>query len=101
MHSKTVLLYKVTIPYETLLSIIEKSQHFITDIPFPEKALQLLDDTTVYTVQTLKKDIVLPETVDVVLTRKTHVPTTLSQGLKDQLLLLETHLSSILNLPIK
>lgn len=86
--------YNVTIPYETLLAIIEKSQHFITDIPFPEKALQLLDDTTVYTVQTLKKEIVLPETVDVVLTQKTHVPTTLSQGLKDQLLLLETHLSS-------
>lgn len=85
--------YKVYIPYETLVAIIEKSEHFITDIPFPEKALKLLDDTCVYTIQSLKKNVVLPATVDTVLTQKTHVPTTLSAQLKDKLLQLESILA--------
>lgn len=81
--------YKVTIPFETLLAIIDKSNFFITNIPFPEKSLQLLDNVCVYTVQTLKKDRVMPEVVDTVLTNKTHVPTKLTDQIKDKLIHLE------------
>lgn len=81
--------YHVTIPYESLLAIIDKSNFFITNIPFPEKALQLLDNVCVYTVQTLKKNVVLPDTVDIVLTNRTHIPTTLTDQIKTKLLHLE------------
>ncbi len=86
--------YHVTIPYETILATIDKSNFFITNIPFPEKALQLLDNVCVYTVQTLKKDIVLPEIVDIVLTNRTHVPTRLTDQIKDKLLHLESLMES-------
>lgn len=81
--------YKVTIPYETVVAAIEKSNFYITAIPFPEKSLQLLDWICVYTVQTLKKNVVTPDVVDMVITGRTHVPTTLSQQIKDKLLHME------------
>ncbi|OGK52362.1 hypothetical protein A2966_01690 [Candidatus Roizmanbacteria bacterium RIFCSPLOWO2_01_FULL_41_22] len=84
--------YQVTIPYETLSSVVDKSGFFITNIPFPEKAFQLLDTTCAYTVQMMKKNVVLPQYVDTILTQRTHVPTILSQNLKDKLLQLENSL---------
>ncbi len=81
--------YKVTIPYETVIASIEKSNFYITAIPFPEKSLQLLDWICVYTVQTLKKDVVTPDVVDTVITGRTHVPTTLSGEIKKKLLHME------------
>ena len=40
--------YSVTIPYETASAIIEKSEFYITNIPFPEKAIELLDQTAAH-----------------------------------------------------
>lgn len=82
--------YKITIPYETILAIIDKSHYYITTVPFPEKALQLLDWTSVYAVQTLKRDIVTPDLVDAVIANRTNVPTTLSDDIKRKLLNMET-----------
>ncbi|MCA9372372.1 ATP-dependent Clp protease ATP-binding subunit [Candidatus Woesebacteria bacterium] len=84
--------YSVTIPFETLRAVIEKSAYYITTIPFPEKAFQLLDSVCAYTVQTVKKNVVLPEYVDTVLSAKTHTPTTIDGALKEKLLNLETSL---------
>lgn len=81
--------YKLTIPYETLLSVVDKSNYYITTIPFPEKALQLLDWTCVYTLQTLKKKVVVPAYIDQVITSRTNVPTTLSDKVKQSLLHME------------
>lgn len=81
--------YKIIIPFETILAVIDKSNFFITNIPFPEKALQLLDSICVYTTQTLKKNVAVPQTVDIVLTNRTHVPTTLTDKVKEKLLHLE------------
>ncbi len=86
--------YKITIPYETIVTIIDKSNFFITNIPFPEKALQLLDSVCIYTTQTLKQKKAMPATVDIVLTNRTHVPTTLTDKTKDKLLNLETLLQT-------
>lgn len=86
--------YRLYLPYETLQAAMEKSDFFITDIPFPEKAFQLLDNACVYTLQTLKKRIVMPETIDKVLTDKTHVPTTMNDQIKSDLLNLEQLLSA-------
>lgn len=101
-HAKYILLdrvlwfekrYKLIIPYEIIDLVIEKGDFYLTSVPFPEKALQLMDSVCVYTQQTAKATKVLPEYVDTVLTNKTHTPTTLSDNLKIKLLHLEELLS--------
>lgn len=86
--------YNIRIPYETLDTIVTKSQYYITSIPFPEKAIKLLDNCCVYTVQTLKQRLVTPAIVDDVLTEETHVPTHLTDLMKQKLLQLELLLGS-------
>jgi ATP-dependent Clp protease ATP-binding subunit ClpC len=87
------------IPYETIKEIIEKSSFYITDIPFPEKAIVLVDEVCVYVSQKTPSrtsevnKLVAPESVDTVLTQKTHIPVSLDQSLKDKLLRLEQLLS--------
>jgi ATP-dependent Clp protease ATP-binding subunit ClpA len=84
--------HSVVIPYETIHSIIEKSSFFITHIPFPEKAIHLLDSVCAYAKQR-NQTIVKPEFVDTVLSELTHVPMTLSGQMKEKLLQLELLLS--------
>ncbi|PIV10816.1 hypothetical protein COY13_00980 [Candidatus Roizmanbacteria bacterium CG_4_10_14_0_2_um_filter_36_35] len=43
--------HKVYLPYETLVEVIEKSEFYMTYIPFPEKAVDLLDTACVYVKQ--------------------------------------------------
>lgn len=84
------LLYNVFIPYETIKEVVEKSEFYLTSIPFPEKAVDLLDSACVYA----KQKIVTPEIINIVLTEKTHIPTTISKQIKEKLLNLETLLFS-------
>lgn len=93
--------YHVYIPYETLLEIVDKSQFYITYIPFPEKAIELLDSTCVFTKKNDKKiafknyyPIVTLENVNYVLAEKTHIPTIIDKQLKEKLVNLETLLKS-------
>lgn len=81
----------VTIPYETLVTVIEKSEFYLTYIPFPEKAVDLLDASCVY-VKSKMQSVVTPEDVDMVLTEKTHIPTMVTQDMKEKLLNLEGRL---------
>lgn len=81
--------YRVYIPYETLTAAVDKSDFYVTSLPFPEKAMQLLDNACVYATQTQKKYVVLPQVIDIILTEKTHVPTSLTGDMKDKLLKLE------------
>lgn len=85
--------YQVTIPYETVKNLIDKSDFFITYIPFPEKAIVLLDSICVYCKEK-KLPQVNPELVDKILTEKTHIPTRLTDQLKEKLVNLESLLSS-------
>lgn len=84
--------YKLHIPFETLHAVIEKSDFFISNIPFPEKGLQLLDACCVYANEKQKKKVLLPDVVDIVLTEKTHTPTTLNADMKQKLLNMEVEL---------
>jgi ATP-dependent Clp protease ATP-binding subunit ClpA len=86
-------LYNVYIPYETISEIIEKSEFYLTTIPFPEKAVDLLDTACVYSNQNHKSTIT-PEIINTVLTEKTHIPTTITKQIKEKLLNLETLLFS-------
>jgi len=82
--------YKVIIPYETVKEVIEKSEFYLTSIPFPEKAVDLLDTACAYA----KQKIITPEMINQVLTEKTHIPTTISKQMKEKLLNLEDLLFS-------
>lgn len=81
--------HQVVIPYETIKTAIEKSEFYITEIPFPEKAIELLDLACSYANNIKKIVLVLPEYIDAVLTEKTHIPTTLTFPMKEKLLNLE------------
>ena len=87
--------YNLIIPFETGKAVVEKSEFYITSIPFPEKAIELLDQTAshIYTQaqknSSAQKIIVTPECVDVVLTEKTHIPTSLTDAMRTKLLSLE------------
>lgn len=82
--------YKVFIPYETVKEVIEKSQFYLTYIPFPEKAVDLLDSACAF----VKQKYVTPKIINQVLTKKTHIPTTITKQMKEKLLNLETLLFS-------
>ncbi len=86
--------HHVNIAYETIKNIIEKSDFYITYIPFPEKAIDLLDNSCIYGQQVEKKTLITPEMVNKVLSDKTHVPTSLSTDMKEKLVSLETLLMS-------
>ena len=85
--------YTCTIPYETALAVIEKSEFYITAIPFPEKAIDLLDSTCSHVRTEKKSALISPEYVDSVLSEKTHIPTRLTDDMREKLLTLETLLS--------
>lgn len=95
-HHKFENRYQVTIPYETLQATIRQSSYFITTIPFPEKALQLLDDACVHVKNNQKNDrVVKPEVIDYVLGNKLHVPTVINDAMKQRLLDIEPALKAL------
>lgn len=80
--------YKVTIPYETLDAIIEKSDFYITNVPFPEKAIQLLDTACAAAVQN-RAAVITPDFISSLITEKTHAPTSINAATKTMLLGIE------------
>lgn len=85
--------YKLTIPFETAETIIEKSEFYITNVPFPEKAIELLETTCSFAAQQ-HKETLLPEDVNNILTQLTHSPTKLDQKTKKILVDFEKILST-------
>jgi len=81
--------HDVFIPYETIKNTIEKSEFYVTYIPFPEKALDLLDSACVYAKKVAKNRLVSPDFVDKILSEKTHIKTSLTPEMKDKLVNLE------------
>lgn len=86
--------YQVIIPYEVLSTLIEKCDYYITVIPFPEKAVDLLDQACVYATQK-SKTVLTTEIIDQVITEKTHIPSTLTQNMKTKLLALQAELKTM------
>lgn len=89
--------FGLIIPYETLKETVDKSGFYITSIPFPEKAIELLDRSCVYANEILPNKsarVLAPEMVDIVLSEKTHIPVNLTENMKTKLLNLETFLSA-------
>lgn len=88
--------FHVVIPFDTIDAIVEKSESYITHIPFPEKAIELLDEACAFVNHTQAANIislVTPDVVDRVLAQKTHIPTKLTDATIVKLNTLETVLS--------
>lgn len=84
--------YNVFIPFETMKKIVELADRYIRDIPFPEKALRLLEEASVnYTGGKIK--IITPEDIEVLISKKVNIPIgEAGKEEKDKLLNLESFL---------
>lgn len=86
----------LSIAYETIVDTIDKSEFYITYIPFPEKAFHLLDASCSYFNQNNQPGkskiprILTPVIIDTVLSEKTHIPTRLTETMRKKLVDLET-----------
>ena len=64
----------VFISYPAMKSAIDYSERYLEDIPFPKKALDLLDEVVVHTAKKGGAKIVMPDDVAEIITKKTQVP---------------------------
>ena len=65
--------YKKFISYPALRDIVQSSAKYMPSTPFPEKAMNLLDEIMVYLSQT-KDKVLLPKHVATIISEKTQIP---------------------------
>ena len=65
--------HKILILYPSIREIVNLTGRYMPSLPFPKKALDILDEVVVY-VQTLKEKVVLPHHVSEVISNKTQIP---------------------------
>lgn len=83
--------YQLTIPYETVKETIMKSSFYITHIPFPEKAINLLD-IACNKARLRKLTLVQPDLINEIIAEKTKIPTQITPQFKEKLLNLNHYL---------
>lgn len=83
----------VHIVYEALRQAVYKTERYINSAPFPEKAIELLDDACLYAREHSPGGAVDAHIINTVLEQKTNVPTEVDQSMKTKLLHLEEQLS--------
>ena len=66
--------YNKFVTYPVLREIVSLSARYIADIPFPRKAIEVLDDVMVYSSRFPEKPVVIPEYVNKVISEKTQIP---------------------------
>jgi len=93
--------YQLTIPYETIVETVFKAQQFVGALPLPESAVNLLDEAASTLSIDKQSNILTPEHIDTYLEQKLHVPTRVTNQLKQKLLTLEKSLSQhIIDQPV-
>ncbi len=65
--------HKMLILYPTIREIVNLTGRYMPSLPFPKKALDILDEVVVY-VQTKREKVVLPHHVSEVISSKTQIP---------------------------
>ncbi len=65
--------YKMLILYPSIREIVNLTGRYMPSLPFPKKALDILDEAVVY-VQTLKGKIVMPHHIAELISKKTEIP---------------------------
>jgi ATP-dependent Clp protease ATP-binding subunit ClpC len=66
--------YKIFISYPALRQIIYLTERYFPSLPFPEKAIDILDAVTAYVAGATKDKIVLPKHIEKIITEKTEIP---------------------------
>ena len=66
--------YKRLISYPALREIISMSERYLPGFPFPEKAIEILDEVVVFVAAQTKDYVVLPSHVAKIITEKTQIP---------------------------
>jgi len=64
----------VLITYQSLIETIKDAGRFESEFPFPEKAIDLLDEAIVYLKTEKKESVLYPHHIQEFLSRKTHIP---------------------------
>jgi len=78
------------ITLQALKEVIKTADQYIADVPMPEKAIDLLEETAIYTSSSTADLFVLPKHVDLVVSQKTEIPVgELAAGEKEKLTNLE------------
>ena len=65
--------HKILILYPSIREIVNLTGRYMPSLPFPKKALDVLDEVVVY-VQTKKEKVVLPHHVSEIISQKTQIP---------------------------
>ena len=66
--------HKIFVSYPALREIISLTEKYLPSLHFPEKAIDILDETAVYVANLTKEKIVLPKHVAKIVTEKTEIP---------------------------
>jgi len=66
--------YRKFVSYPAIREIVNYSQKYLSSIPLPKSAMDLLDETMVYLAREAKKQVLLPEHVDRVVSEKIQIP---------------------------
>jgi len=66
--------YGLQVEYKALKAIVELTDRFIQDVPFPEKAIDLLDEVMIYVKTKSDSNKVLARHVTEVISQKTKIP---------------------------
>jgi len=66
--------YKLFISYPAIRDIVKFSSRYLPQLPFPKKAIDLLDEIAVYVSRYTKSQIILPEHVARIISDKTQIP---------------------------
>jgi len=65
---------KIIISYLALRDIVDLTDRYLSNLTFPEKAMQILDEAAVYVAANTKDKILLPKHVAKLITEKTEIP---------------------------
>ena len=66
--------YKIFISYLAMREIIRLTERYLPNLPFPKKAMDILDETVIYVVNSTKDKVVMPQHVAKIITEKTQIP---------------------------
>jgi len=66
--------YKIFVSYPAVRDIIKYSARYLPQLPFPKKAIDLLDEISVYVTRYTKSQIILPEHVARIISDKVQIP---------------------------
>lgn len=89
--------FKLIIPYAIVVDCVTKSEYYVSDLPFPEKALRLLEDACIIADE-LKEPTISKIHLEKAVANETHAPTSIDESMKSKLLNLEQSLQKeILN----